>query len=319
MPDFLSFVLRRLLGAVVVLFVVSLLIFSCLYIAPGSPEQAIIGPQDATPAVLYQVRLDYGLDDPFFVQYGRFIKGAAQLDLGRSFQSGEDVAPGIVDRLGVTLPLGIAGFMLAAMLGIGGGIAAARRRGGTVDRGLVASSVFAASTPAYATGVLLLYIFGLWLGWFPLLGPGTGFSGRAHHLVLPVITLALVGAAPILRITRVAMVSAFERDDVAFARARGVPHREVLWRYAFRHASVLILTVCSTTLIFMLVATAVIEQTFNLHGVGSYLIDAIGSKDIPVVQGLAIVATLLVVVINFVTDLLYAFIDPRIQHGHVAS
>jgi peptide/nickel transport system permease protein len=298
---------------------VSLLIFACLYIAPGSPEQAIVGPQDATPAVLAQVRHEYGLDKPFLTQYADWMKGVAQLDFGRSFQSGEQVATGIVDRLGVTLPLGLAGFLLAATMGIGGGIAAARRRGRLSDRGLVSASVFAASTPAYATGVLMLYVFGLWLGWFPLLGAGSGVSDRAYHLVLPVIALALVGAAPILRITRVAMVDALERDDVAFARARGVPRREVLWRYAFRHASVLIVTVCSTTLISMLVATAVIEQTFNLHGVGSYLIDSIGSKDIPVVQGLAIAATVLVVGINFVTDVLYALIDPRIQHGYSAE
>jgi peptide/nickel transport system permease protein len=319
MGDLGMFAARRILGAVVVVVVVSFLIFLCLFIAPGSPEQAVLGPNKATPQALAQIRVDYHLDDPFFVQYLRFLKGLPTLDLGRSFQTGEDVRTGIVDRLGVTVPLGVGGFLVAAIVGVGGGVLAAQRRGRPLDRGLVGGSVVAASAPAYATAFLLLYVFGVQLGWLPVSGAGAGVGERFSHLLLPVITLGLVGAAPILRITRVAMVDALERDDVVFARARGVPRRTVLLRYSLRHALVLITTACGIVLIYMLVATAVVETTFDLDGVGAQLISAINKKDVPSVQGIAVVATLMVVAINVGMDLLYAVIDPRIQHGHVAS
>jgi peptide/nickel transport system permease protein len=319
MRDLTVYAARRLAGAVLVVIVVSFLIFACLYVAPGSPEQAVVGPQKATPEVLHEIRKEYGLDDPFLTQYGHFLKGLVTLDLGRSFQAGESVRTGITERLGVTLPLGIGGFLVAAILGVGGGILAAQHRGRAVDRGLVGSSIVAASAPAYATGVLLLYVFGVLLAWFPVSGAGDGVSDRAWHLALPIVTLGLVGAAPILRITRVAMVNALERDDVAFARARGVPARAVLFRYSLRHSAVLIATACSVVLIYMLVATAVVETAFDLDGVGAYLITAINKKDIPSVQGIAVVTTLIVVAVNLAMDLLYAVIDPRIQHGQSAS
>lgn len=317
--DFALFAARRIAGAVVVILVVSLLIFSCLYIAPGSPEQAIIGPNQATPEALEQVRVQYHLNDPFLSQYWRFLKGLPTLDFGRSFQTGQDVWTGITERLGVTVPLGIGGFLIAAVFGIGGGILAAQRRGKPIDRGLVGSSIVAASAPAYATGFVLLYLFGVVLAWLPVSGAGDGFGDRFTHLLLPMITLGLVGAAPILRITRVAMSQALERDDVAFARARGVSRRVVLFRYSLRHSLVMITTVCGIVLIYMLVATAVVEATFSLNGVGAYLVTSINNKDVPSVQGIAVVATFFVVIINLALDLLYAVIDPRIQHGYAAT
>jgi peptide/nickel transport system permease protein len=317
--DFAWFAARRIAGAVAVLLVVSFLIFSCLYIAPGSPEQAIIGPNQATPEALEEVRIQYHLNEPFFDQYWRFLKGLATLNFGRSFQTGQEVNAGITERLGVTIPLGLGGFLVASLFGIGGGILAARKRGKPVDRGLVGSSIVAASAPAYATGFLLLYLFGVLLAWLPVSGAGNGIGDRATHLILPVITLGLVGAAPILRITRVAMTQALERDDVAFARARGVSATTILFRYSLRHALVMIATVCGIVLIYMLVATAVVETTFSLNGVGSYLITSITKKDLPAVQGVAMVATFIVVVINLGLDLLYAVIDPRIQHGYAAT
>jgi peptide/nickel transport system permease protein len=319
MSDFALFVLKRVVGAVIVIVIVSFLIFSCLYLAPGGAEKAIVGPTKATPEVLEQVRILYHLNDSFFAQYWHFLKGLPSLNFGHSFQTGQDVWSGIKERFGVTLPLGIGGFLIATVFGVGGGIIAAQKRGKPIDRSLVGTSIIAASAPAYATGFLLLYIFGILFAWLPVSGAGNGFGDRAEHLILPMITLGLVGAAPILRITRVAMAEALERDDVAFARARGVSARVVLFRYSLRHAAVLISTACGIVLIYMLVGTAVVETTFSLQGVGADLIHSINDRDVPTVQGIAVVATFFVVVINLLLDLLYAVIDPRIQHGHASS
>jgi peptide/nickel transport system permease protein len=315
MPEAVTFLAKRVLAMVGVLLAVSLVTFTALYAAPGSPEQAIVGPQNASPDVLASVRATYGLDRSVPEQYVSFLERAVRLDFGRSYQSGESVLHVIGERLAVTLPLGIAAFLLALAFGLGGGVLAALRRGTAVDRALVAVATVGASTPVYATGVLFLYVFGVVLGWFPVFGAGTGISDRAWHLVLPTITLALAGTAPILRMTRVAMVQALERDDVVFARARGVGERAVLVRYALRHALVLITTSSSIVLLFMLTATAVVEVTFNLRGVGAFVVTAVQNTDIPAVQGLVIVLAAFVVVVNLITDALQLLIDPRIQHG----
>lgn len=304
-------VLWRIARVAVVLLLVSTLIFSCLYIAPGSPEEAIVGPQSATPDVLAQVRESYGLTDPIWVQYGRFLEGALQLDFGRSFHTGESVRSGIADRLAVTLPLAIGGFVLAAVIGIAGGVVAARRQGSLIDRGVVALSVITASAPTYALGMFLLYVLGIWLELFPVFSVGSGAD--INHLALPIIALALAGAAPIMRITRVAVIDAQERDDTAFARARGVPERAIFFKYTIRHAAVLIISACNVVLIFTLVGSAVIEVTFNLRGVGGYFIDSINSHDMPSVQGVALVITAFVVLTNMVADALYVAVDPRIR------
>ena len=317
--DMALFLVKRIAAAVLVVLVVSFIIFLCLYLAPGSPEQAILGPTSATPETLAQVRAAYGLNDPFLVQYLHFLHGTLTLNFGTSFQTHESVDSSIVTRLGVTLPLALGGFVISVVLGVVGGVICAHRQDTGIDRLLSGGSIAAASVPAYATAILFLFVFGVKLGWFPVSGQGNGLSDRAMHLVLPCIALGLVGAATMLRRTRVAMVAALERDDVAFARARGVSERAILFRYTLRHSGVILLTSCSVVLIFMLAGTAVVETAFGMDGVGAYLITAINSKDLPTVQGIAIVITILVVVVNMFTDLLYAVIDPRIQRGVAAQ
>jgi peptide/nickel transport system permease protein len=313
------FLVKRLAAAVLVVIVVSFIIFSCLYLAPGGPEQAILGPMSATPGNLAAVRREYGLDDSFITQYLRFLHSTLTLNFGRSFQTHEAVGSGIVNRLGVTLPLALGGFGISVVLGVVGGVISAGRQNTIVDKVLAAGSIAAASMPAYASAILLLFVFGVELRWFPVSGAGEGFTDRANHLVLPCIALGLVGAATMLRRTRVAMVAALERDDVAFARARGVSERAILFRYTLRHSAVILLTSASVVLIFMIAGTAVVETAFGLNGVGSYLITAINNKDLPTVQGIATVITILVVVVNLLTDMLYATIDPRIQRGVAAQ
>ena len=312
------FLLRRLLAAAGVVVVVSFLIFSSLFLAPGGPEKAILGPMSATPEALAQIRAEFGLDQPFVVQYARFLGGVFTFDFGRSYQTGEPVLGGIVDRMGITLPLALGGLLVSLVLGLVGGTYAAYRVGRPTDKGIGAVSMAFASIPVYATAILLLFVFGVQLRWFPIAGNGDNPWDTARHLVLPIIALGLVGAATIMRRSRVAIVDALARDDVAFARARGVSERSILFRYVARHAGVAILTATSVILIFMIAGTAVTETAFGLDGIGSYLITSINGKDIPSVQGIATVITILVVLINLVTDTLYAVIDPRIKRGQAA-
>ncbi len=192
------------------------------------------------------------------------------------------------------------------------GLLAASRRRTTVDRSIVAFSVAGVSAPAFATGLLLLYVFAVRLSWFPVFGQGSGFFDRIWHLTLPAIALGLTGMGLILRLTRAGAASAFEQDYVAFARARGIPRRRIMRSYVLRNALVPIVTASGLIFAYLIAGAVLVETTFALPGVGSLLVEAINNKDIPVVQGLAMLIALTVVVINLLTDLVYLAIDPRI-------
>jgi peptide/nickel transport system permease protein len=309
------FFARRAFAAVISLIIVSMLVFAFLYAAPGSPEEAIIGPLGSTPAVLKAVAHEYGLDRPVTTQYLQFIEHAIRLDFGHSFFTGQSVMQGIIQRLGVTIPLGLGGFILAMLAGISGGVIAAFRRGKLSDNLLVGSSVVLAAVPVYATAILFIYVFGVQLAWFPVLGAGSGVTGRVQHLFLPVLALGLTGMAPVVKFTRAMVIEALESDDVMFARSRGVPPREILWKYTLRHTRVLLLTTSSVILIYMLTATTLVEVAFNLRGVGAYLIQSITQEDIPSVQGLVMLTAALIIAINVLTDYATVLLDPRVGFG----
>jgi peptide/nickel transport system permease protein len=310
-----GFFARRALAGVISLIVVSVVVFAFLYAAPGSPEEAIIGPLGSTPAVLKAVAHQYGLDRPVTTQYLEFAQHAVRLDFGHSFFTGQSVMQGIVRRLAVTIPLGLGGFIFAMLAGIGGGVIAAFRRGKLPDHLLVGSSVVLAAVPVYATAILFIYVFGVQLGWFPVLGAGSGVINRAQHLFLPVLALGLTGMAPVVKFTRAMMIEALESDDVMFARSRGVPPREILWKYTLRHTRVLLLTTGSVILIYMLTATTLVEVAFNLQGVGAYLIQSITQEDIPSVQGVVMLMAAFIIAVNVLTDYATVLLDPRVGFG----
>jgi peptide/nickel transport system permease protein len=295
-----------------VLIVISFVIFLLLYLAPGSPEQLLLGPRQATPATVAAIRHQYHLDDPFLVRYWDWIKNATHLEFGRSIRTNETVTSAITQRLRLSLQLGGLAFGVAMLLGVPLGVLAAVRRRTSVDRSIVGLSVVGVSAPAFATGILLLYVFAVRLGWFPVFGRGDGFFGRLWHLTLPAIALGLTGMGLILRLTRAGTAAALEQDYVAFARARGVRRGRILRAYVVRNALVPIVTGAGLILAYMLAGAVLVEVTFALPGVGSLLVESITAKDIPVVQGLALLIAFLVVVINLLVDLLYLAIDPRI-------
>jgi len=308
----LSYLVRRLLALVLVIVVISFVVFSLLYLAPGSPEQILLGARPATPETIKAIRNEYHLNDSFLAQYKTWAVNALHLNFGRSIRTNEPVTTALKERFGLTLQLGVFAFLITMLLGVPLGIFAAVRKQSTLDRGVVGLSVIGISVPAFASGILLLYVFAVELGWFPVFGQGSGVLGRVHHLALPAIALALTGMGLVLKLTRTAMITALETDYVTFARARGISERRVLTHYALRNALIPIVTAGGLLLAYMLAGTVLVEVTFALPGMGSLLVDSVQSLDLPMVQALAILIALIVVLINLLTDLIYVLIDPRI-------
>jgi peptide/nickel transport system permease protein len=306
---------RRLLVLPLLLGLISLGVFALLYLAPGSVEQSLLAGRSATPEILAQIKHRYHLDQPFFTQYWSWLKAALRFNLGTSYETSEPVSRVVTRNLTPTLLLGLYGFVIAMGLGVPLGVLAAVKRRRLVDRTVVGLSVVAVSAPAFATGILLLYLFAIKLPWFPVYGEGTGFLDRLWHLALPAAALAFTIMALVVKLTRVAMIEALEQDYVTFARARGLSYRETLVKYALRNAMIPVITAAGLILGYTLTGAVLVEVTFALPGIGSTLVQAVGFKDIPTVQGIAIVLATIIVLVNLLTDITYAVVDPRIRYG----
>lgn len=308
-------VAKRVLFSLAVVMFVLLLVFSLIHLAPGSPEAtlAVQNPLGASPERIEQLREQYGLGDPLPVQFLRFVGNVVQLDFGTSYRTNEDVLPMVVERLAVTGPLILLALLFATIVGIGLGVWAAYRRGQAVDRATSSLAIFGASSPEFATGILLLYVFAVLLGVFPVLGAGEGFVDRLWHLTLPALTLAIAGVAGILKLTRAAVVKALEHDSVTFGKARGLAPSEVLRTNVLPNSMVGITTIVGLVAIAYLSGSALVEVTFDLPGVGALLIDAIQRQDIPVIQMITLLVALVTVTINLAVDVLYLALDPRVR------
>ncbi len=317
--DILVYIGRRLIAMAVLLVIISIAVFSLLHLAPGSAEDALLGGRIANEQTRADIRDRFSLDEPFLVQYGIWAKGALTLDFGDSIRTGEPVLTAIADRGQLTLALGAYGFVLAFFLGIGLGVLAAVRNRKGVDRAVVSFSVFGASAPPFVTGVFLLYVFAVSLGWFPAYGQGEGLADQLWHLTLPALTLASGAAALLIRFTRAGMITALDQDYITFARARGVLESRVLVKYALRNALIPVVTAATLLLGFMLTGAVLIEVTFALPGLGALLVDSVAFKDVPMVQALAVLLAAAAILTNLVTDVLYLFVDPRIRHAQGRS
>jgi peptide/nickel transport system permease protein len=305
---------RRLAALVVVLVLVSLGIFSLLYLAPGNIVQTLIGDQPATPQLIATLRHQYHLDQPFLAQFWFWFEHAIQLDFGHSATTGLPVGQTISERLGVSFFLGIYAFIIICAVGVPLGVAAALWKRSAADRGAVGLSVLGVSTPAFVTGILLLYFLAVKIQWFPAFGGGSGgFTSRVSHLTLPAITLALGNTAIVVKLTRVGMLEALDQDYVAFARARGLPRRRVITSYALRNALIPVVTASGLMLGYLLTAAVLVDVTFSIPGLGSLLVNSVSNKDVPTIQGIALVVAIIVVLMNLFVDLLYLLIDPRIR------
>ena len=314
-----SYILRRLAALVGLLLLVSLIVFGLLYAAPGSVEQSLIGTRPPTPETLQAIREQHNLDEPFVTQYLLWLGDAVRLDFGRSVRTSEPVLDAITDRLYLSVFLGVYGFLVAVAVGVPLGVLSALRQRSTLDRSVVGLSVIGLSAPVFVTGIVLLYVFAVELGLFPVFGSGDGFTDRLWHLALPAVALALTAMALLLKLTRAAMITALDQDYVTFARARGLSSRRVIVGHALRNALIPVVTSAGLVFGYMLTGALLVEVTFALPGIGSLFVESVTFRDIPMVQGLAIVVAVLIVLVNLVTDVLYLFIDPRIRFERVSS
>jgi len=303
---------KRLAGTLIVLMVVSLGVFTLLYLAPGSVEQTLLGTKPVTPETVAAVRAQYHLNEPFLAQYLRWLGGALQGNFGTSIRTGAVVSAMITARLPLTLELVAYGTALAVLIGLPLGVLGAVRRGSATDSTIVAVSVAGLSAPSFAVGLLLLLVFAVRLGWFPVYGVGDGALDQLWHLTLPALALAIGGIGLIVRFTRTALASSLDQDYITFARARGLPRRVVLG-CAMRNSVIPVLTAIGLIVTSLIVATVLVEVVFALPGLGSLLVDSVTFKDIPVVQAIALLLTLLISVVNLVVDISYNLVDPRIQ------
>ncbi|GAA1009933.1 ABC transporter permease [Acrocarpospora pleiomorpha] len=314
MKGWRAFLLRRLAGTAAVVLLLSIGVFGLLYLAPGSVQQTLLGIRPATAETIAAVQARYHLNDPVAVQYLRWLGGVLRGDLGTSIRTGVPVA----DMLGLRLPLTLAltgyGTLLAALAGVPLGVLGALRRGRAADRLVVTAGVVGLSAPPFAVGLLLLVVFALGLGWFPVYGAGEGLADQAWHLTLPAAALAVGAVGMLVRFSRAALVRELEQDYVVFARARGLAGPVVLG-YALRNSLVPILTAAGLIVTGMLAGTVLVEVTFALPGLGSLLVESVTFKDVPVVQALALLLTLLIAAVNLLVDVGYSLVDPRVRLG----
>jgi peptide/nickel transport system permease protein len=307
-------VAKRLAATVALLLVISLLIFSLLWLSPGSTLATLIGTRPATPQTVAAITREYHLHEGFAAQYLHWLAGAIHLDFGRSIESGASVTSVIAAHAPITLELATYTLLLTVLVGVPAGMLAGIRRGSSIDRGLSGLLVVCFSAPGFAVGIVLLYVFGVELGWFPVYGAGNGLLGRIYHLTLPAIAFSIFLTAIVARQTRAAILDVMERDYIVFARARGLSECRILVRYALRNIAVPVVNTIGVVLIVALSGALFIEEVFSLQGDGYLMYQSVTSRDIPVVQGLAMFVALLVVIVNLAVDVLTLAVDPRTRY-----
>jgi peptide/nickel transport system permease protein len=317
--DLIRYVLRRVGYTAIFLAVTSFGIFALLYLAPGDPVRALLGTRPSDPATVELLRARYHLDEPFLVQYGRWALQLLHLDLGRSISGNRSVAGMITERAPVTLALVLCSTLAVVGVGVLLGGAAAFRRGTRLDSAAVMISIVGVSSPTFVTSIVLLYIFGVALDWFPTFGSGDGIVDQIWHLALPTAALAASMVAIVVKVTRAAVVKELDKDYVTFAHARGLGSTWIAFRYVFRNALIPVVTAAGVVVVGLLANALYVEVTFALPGLGSLIVDAVQKRDMPVVQAVTLVFATAVAVLNLVVDVACALIDPRIRFSAAAA
>ena len=307
------YVLGRLAQLVPVLILISLIVFAVMHILPGDPALLMLAGAEGgaiTPERLAVLREQMGLDDPLPVQYLRFAGNAIIGDLGESIRFQVPVSALIADRFGATLQLAVAGLVVAIAIGLPLGMLAAARRGGWIDTLCMTVSYLGASMPVYWLGLLLILWFSFILGWFPSAG-GEGIRA----LVLPAVTLGLLSAGVLSRLIRSSMIEVQTEDYMRTGRAKGLSRRAVLWRHGLKNAMIPVVTMMGLQFGALLAGTVVTETVFSRPGIGRLIVNAILSKDYPLVQGSILFLAVVYLTVNLLVDIAYAWLDPRIRYG----
>jgi peptide/nickel transport system permease protein/glutathione transport system permease protein len=310
----LLFFVRRLLAAVPTLLAVLTLVFVIVRIVPGDPALVILGDQ-ATPEAAAALRQRLGLDRPLWAQYVDFLTSALTGDFGTSMVTGRPILDEVAAVLPHTLDLTIASMLFGTAVGVPVGIWAALHRNRAIDVAARILSLLGLSFPVFVSGIFALLLFSLHWRLFPVIGAANldDLGDRLHKLVLPTVTLGLIMAAYITRVTRSAMLASLSEDYIRTARAKGVPWQRVVWVHGLRNASIPIVTVVGLYVGILIGNSVLTEIVFNRPGLGKVIVGALNQRDYTMLQGLMVIYCFLIVVVNAVTDLLYGVLDPRVQ------
>jgi len=311
-----AFLLKRLGFAGVTFLAVLTIVFFIIRILPGDPAYAILGDQ-ANEQALQALRARLGLDQPLFVQYLEFLRGVAVGDWGVSLVSGRPVLQDILEVMPATLELTFVSLFLGAVIGIPVGVWSAVRRNKLTDYIARSASLLGLSLPAFVTAVLLLLVFSIQLRWFPVISSGQGatFGERLRDLALPAINLGLIMAAYITRVSRSAMLEVLNQDYVRTAKAKGLSFAIIIRRHCLRNTMIPVVTVVGLYLGILIGNSVLTEIVFNRPGLGKLIIGSLYQRDYPMLQGMMVIYTMIVVLVNLITDLTYGFIDPRIKYS----
>jgi peptide/nickel transport system permease protein len=311
-----TYVIRRLLALIPVAVVVATVAFTLIHLAPGDPASIIAGP-DASPEDVARLQRQLGLDAPFHVQLFRWYGRLARGDLGQSIFLRRPVLEAIVDRAEPTILLTIYATMIAVALGVPAGVLAARHHDGTTDQALMAGALIGISIPNFLLGLLLILFFSVRLGWFPVAGYSPleyGWFGTLRSLTLPAFALGVVQSALIARIARSAMLDVLREQFIVAGRAKGLGERAVVYKHALKNAMIPTVTVIGISLAILISGSVIVEQVFNIPGLGRLIISAVLRRDYPVIQGVVICIAGIYMLVNLAVDLSYVIFDPRVRY-----
>jgi peptide/nickel transport system permease protein len=312
-----TYVLKRLVSMVPVLFLVSVVIFSLIHLTPGDPVIAMLG-EEATPEARDRLRAQLGLDKPIPVQYGVWLTKALTGDLGRSIRTNQPVAEAISERLPVTVELALLALTIALSIAIPAGIIAATRRGTFADIGSTVICLLGVSMPNFLLAVFLVYIFSLTLRWLPpigFVGLGVDVASNLKGMIMPAVTLGAFAAAATARLTRSTLLEVLGQEYIRTGWAKGLNEQTIIRRHAMKNAMIPVVTVVGLQLGNLLGSAIVTETIFALPGVGRLVVDSIYQRDFPLVQGVVLYLAMIFLFVNLFVDMLYAYLDPRIRYG----
>jgi peptide/nickel transport system permease protein len=322
------FLVARLAWAVPIIAVILIVNFLIIHLAPGDPVQALVGDFPAPAGYIEQIRHDFGLDQPLWVQLLRYGENLARGHLGYSFANRQPVLGLILVRAGMTMVLMIPGLVAASLLGVVLALAAAPRSGSLFDSGITALSLFGYSVPIFWLGQLLIILFAVDLGWLPAQGM-TSLRGSAigwayvrdvgWHLVLPAFSITIFFVAVVARVARASIVGVLSEDFITTAMAKGLSRRAILWRHVLPNAMIPVVTVIGYSFGYSLTGAILVETVFAWPGLGSLFVASIGNRDYPVLQGILLLSAVMVVFANLLTDLFYAILDPRVRRSYGAK
>ncbi len=310
-----AYILRRLLVAIPLLLVVSIVVFLLMQLTPGDPAVLMLG-QDATPQSIAQLRNQFGLDLPLPQQYLLFLENLLRGDLGRSFGTRLSVAGELARTWPATLELAVAAMAIALAVGLPLGVITAVGRGGVLDQITRVVVLVTVSMPIFWSGLLLIYYFSVQLGWLPTSGRGDGtVESELSHLILPAVSLSTFSLAVIVRLMRSSMLDVLGEDYIRTARSKGLRTWTVILRHGMKNALIPVVTVAGLQFGQLLAGAALTETVFNWPGVGRLVVTAVFSRDYPTIRGAVLLIATTFIIVNLLVDLVYAFLDPRIRYS----